>query len=218
MSTSPESSAATRVASDLIGGEDHLGEVVLGLAPPVRVRLEDGLHARLVALERKGPVPLALSAQALSGVAVADCGFVAPTLLRPWLGEDVPGVPLVMQDRVRRPAARSRRCGRRPSRTCTSAGERVLIVRAVGAGARSAEKITSSAVKGEPSWNFDALAQVEAPALRSSTVSQRSARPGMILRSLSRLVSPSITLPSSAEREGLVQRVGIERLRSPWKA
>ena len=59
---SPDSSAATRVASRLDGLEDHLVEIVLGLAPPVRVRLEHRLHAGLVADDQNGPVPLALSA------------------------------------------------------------------------------------------------------------------------------------------------------------
>ena len=46
----------------------------------------------------------------------------------------------------------------------------------------------------------------------SSLISQRSARPGSIARSLPRFVRPSIDMPEMGDRGGLVEGIGIERL------
>ncbi len=55
---------------------------------------------------------------------------------------------------------------------------------------RSAENTTSSAVKGFPLWNVTPWRRWKRHVV-SSTISHRSASPGMISRSLSRRVSPS---------------------------
>jgi hypothetical protein len=47
-----------------------------------------------------------------------------------------------------------------------------------------AEKITSSALKSLPLWNFTPLRRVQAPGEAVSLTSQRSARLGWIARSL----------------------------------
>ena len=59
-----------------------------------------------------------------------------------------------------------------------------------GARTRLAEKSTSSAVKGEPSWNFTPLRRWKRQRVGSG-VSQDSARPGARFRSLSRVISES---------------------------
>ena len=59
---------------------------------------------------------------------------------------------------------------------------------------RSAEKTTSSAVKGSPFWNFTPLRKWNRQRVGSG-VSQLSASAGMIFRSLSRATRPSKTCP-----------------------
>ena len=87
----------------LDGLEDHLVEVVLRLAPPVGVRLEHGLHAGLVARRcMKGPVPLALSANGLSEVAVAGCACVAPFASAHFLEKMYQVSHSALQDRIGR--------------------------------------------------------------------------------------------------------------------
>ena len=77
-SMSPESRAATRVESIADGVEHRLVEIVLGLAPPVRILPEHGLHAGLmlddheragaVGLEREGAQGIGGSGLCLGGL------------------------------------------------------------------------------------------------------------------------------------------------------
>src|SRR3954471_2245925 len=62
---------------------------------------------------------------------------------------------------------------------------------------RSAEKTTSSAVKGSPFWNLTFLRRWNRQRVGSG-VSQLSAKAGMIFKSLSRAVRPSKTCPRCA--------------------
>ena len=141
-----------------------------------------------------GPVPLALSANGLSEVAEAVCACTAPFASAHFLEI----MYQVSHSACRIGLGEVRMKSTVWSSTFTafmSAGARVLICEP-GLRMRSVEKTTSSAVKSSPSWNFTPLRRWKRH-LSGSTISQRSARPGTILRSLSRLVRPSMTLPSA---------------------
>ena len=79
MSTSPESSAATRVASLRDDVELDPLEVVLRLVPPVRVRGQHGAAVGLAAPSMKGPVPVALRVAKFS-LALGEVGRLGVAL------------------------------------------------------------------------------------------------------------------------------------------
>ncbi len=99
MSISPESSAATRVASDLIVWKITSVRLCSGLPHQFGLGLKTVLHARLVALDRERPGAVGLEREGaeLRGAGL-DLGRAVG--FRPRLREDVPGVPLVVQDGV----------------------------------------------------------------------------------------------------------------------
>ena len=75
------------------------------------------------------------------------------------------------------------------------ASEGTLVVKfEPGARTRVAEKMTSSAVKSEPSWNFTPLRRWKRQRVGSG-VSQDSASMGTMFRSLSRVISESKIAP-----------------------
>ena len=101
-STSPDSSAATRVAAEAIGVKIDLLQIMLGLAPPVRIDLEHGLHAGLMAFDEEGAGAVLVQ----RGVARRGCRGRRRrdrvVFLAPFLVHDEPAVPLRDQDGIGR--------------------------------------------------------------------------------------------------------------------
>ncbi|MGY3293179.1 hypothetical protein ACVWWP_006246 [Bradyrhizobium sp. LM3.6] len=101
-STSPESSAATRVASEAIGVKMISFRLPFHLAPVIGVGLEHGLHAGLMALDDEGTGTVLVQ----RGVARRGRGHRGRldglVLLSPLLVHDVPDVPRRMQDGIGR--------------------------------------------------------------------------------------------------------------------
>src|SRR5262245_12347551 len=78
MSISPESRAATRVASFLMVWKVTSVRLCSGLPHQLGLGLNTVFTPGSWLTIVKGPVPLALSAKGLSEVAVGDCAWVAP--------------------------------------------------------------------------------------------------------------------------------------------
>ena len=144
--------------------EDDLLEIVLGLAPPVRVGLEHGLDAGLVALDREGAGAVGVErgkARRGRGGRRRRDGVVR---LGPFLVHDVPGIPLRIQNGI----------GRGQDEVdgvvvdlddLGVGGNAGLQVRALGADAVGGEDHVVGG-EGVAVVELDALAQMEAPARR----------------------------------------------------
>ena len=145
-------------------GENDFLEIVLGLAPPVRVGLEHGLHARLMALDGEGAGAVGME----RGIARRGCRgrrrLHRVVRFRPFLVHDVPGIPLRMQNGIWR--AQDEIDGvvvdLDDLRVGGNAG---LQVRAFGANAVGGKHHVVGG-EGVAVLEFDALAQMEAPAGR----------------------------------------------------
>ena len=153
MSISPDSSAATRVASDLIGRNSMRCEIVLRLVPPGSVDAEHGPGVGLVALELEGAGAVGIGRGEGRDAGRRVAGLERVVLLHPVLAHDEDAGEIVEQQRVGAVEddvdGRSRRPSRPspPWRGCPCCGR-------PGSSVRITEATTSSAVNGLPSWNF----------------------------------------------------------------
>ena len=188
--------------------EDDFLEIMLGLAPPVRVGLEHGLHAGLMALDGEGAGAIGIErgiARRGRGRRRRRRGVVR---LGPLLVHDVPGIPLIMQNGI----------GRGQDEIdgvvvdlddLDVGGDAGLQVRALGANAVGREHHVVGG-EGVAVLEFDALAQMEAPAGRLRRFpSVRPARDDLQI-----LVARDQAFIDLAEMRmggGLVERIGIER-------
>ena len=88
-----------------VGGdrrEDDLLQIMFGLAPPVRVDLEHGLHAGLMALDDEGAGAVVMQRGVARRGRRGRRRLDRVVLLAPFLVHDVPAVPLRNQNGIRR--------------------------------------------------------------------------------------------------------------------
>ena len=183
--------------------------IVLRLAPPVRIDLEHGLHAGLVAFDDEGAGAVFVQ----RGVAWRGCGSRRRcdriVFLAPFLVHDEPAVPLRDQNGIRRVEFDVHRVvvdldelGIRGN-----VGEEV---RALGAHAVGGENHVIGG-EGVAVVEFDALAQMKAPARRL----RRFPAFGQCRSDLQFLVAGDqalIDMGMMGDGRGFLERIGIERL------
>ena len=189
--------------------EDDLLEIVLRLAPPIRIGLEDGFDARLVALDGEGAgavgVQRGVARRGRRGGRRLD-GIVG---FGPLLVHDVPGIPLRIQNGIWR--TQDEVDGVIVDLDHLGVGGNAgLQVRALGANAIGGEHHVVGG-EGVAVLEFDVLAQMETPARRLGGLPAF----GKARNDLQILVPRNeafIDLPEMRERGGFVEGVGIERL------
>ena len=214
-SISPESKAATRVESELMVWNTTSSRLC-STSPHQR-----GLGRNTVftpgswLATMNGPVPLALSAKGLSARAVAGCALAGAVGFRPSLRDDEPRLPLVVQDRI----------GRGEHEV-----DRVIVdLLDLGIGWDAGLQLRAGPARafhrehhvvgreGRAVVESHALAQVEAPAGRV----QHLPALGEAWDDLEVLVAPDQAfhhVGEQAERDRLVERVGVERVEAPLES
>src|SRR5207249_5576085 len=80
--------------------ENDLLEIMLGLLPPVRVWLEHGFYAGLMALDRKGAGAVGVERRKARRSRRRRRRGHRVVVLTPLLVHDPPGIPLVMQNGI----------------------------------------------------------------------------------------------------------------------
>ena len=181
---------------------------MLGLAPPVRVDLEHGLHTGLMALDSEGAGAVGIERGKTRRGCRGRRRLRGVVRFRPFLVHDVPGIPLRIQDGVRR--GQDEIDGvvvdLDDLRVGWNAG---LQVRAFGANAVGRENHVIGG-EGVAVLEFDVLAQVEAPAGRLRRFPAFRQR-GNDLQILVARDQAFIHMAEMRVRGGLVERIGIER-------
>ena len=209
MSMSPESSAATRVASDLMVWKITSVRLCSGLPHQFGLGLNTVFTPGSWLTIVKGPVPLALSANGLSEVADADWACVAPFASDHFLEKMYQVSHSAVQDGVGR--GEHEIDGVIVDLDGLHVGRRAALD--LRAGAAHAVEREDHVVGGEvlAVVELDALAQMEAPLERVDDLPAL----GQARNDLEVLVAlgqPLHDVAHGAERERLVQRVGIERV------
>ena len=207
MSTSPGKKGCDPRGVRLDGLENHFRQIVLDLAPPVRVRLEYCLHPGLVADKHERPRPVGLYGERTEGCSGGRLRLCRPVGFGPLLGEYVPGVPLGMENGIGR-------CEHEIDGVIVDLYRLHVAGRAaLDLGARAAHPVQrkQDVVGGEvfAVMELDALAQMEAPLERIDDFPPLG-QTGNDFEVFVALGQALHHVAQSAEGETLIESVGIE--------
>ena len=190
--------------------EHHLVDISDRLVPPVRISLPDGLHAGLMADEDEGPRSVGVQPGVGRRRGVHRRGLRRAMRLRPALGEDAPGFPLVDQQRIWRLEQKIDGV----VVDLDDLGVRRNAALEVRARAENPMRRENDVVRGEilAFVELHALAQVKAPMQRVQDLpARREARLELHVRSAPD--QPLVDRPVDALAEALVDLIGVDRFK-----